>query len=78
MLAGKLRHRRQRVLHSAELIERALRLDWQKLIDDAVDGLERQPSRRQIHLVGWRDHVRLLADVENQRFALGGDDGLKK
>ena len=54
VLAWELRHRRQLVLHRAELVERVLQLDRQQLGDDAVDRFERQAAARQVDLSGRR------------------------
>ena len=78
VLAGELGHRRQLVLHRAELVERVLQLNRQQLRDDAVDRFEREAAARQIHLSSGRDDVRLVAGVHDERFAIDADNRLKQ
>ena len=59
-------------------LERLLQLDRQKLIDDAVDGFERESAVRELDLPRRRHHVRLVAGVHHQRFAVDADDRLEQ
>ena len=78
MLARQCRNRRHLVLDRAELLERILRLDRQQLVQDARRGIDRQPLRGEVHLLGRRDDVRLLADVQDHRLAVETDNRLKQ
>ena len=78
MLARQRRNRRHLVLDRAELLERILRLDRQQLVQDARRGIDRQPLRGEVHLLGRRDDVRLLADVQHHRLAVETDNRLKQ
>ncbi len=78
LLSGKLSRSGQLVLDGAELVERLLQLDGQKLRDDAVHGFEREPFAGQLHLAGRRHHVRFVAGMHHQRFPVDADDGLEQ
>jgi hypothetical protein len=77
-LSRKFDDWRQFELRGAELVERSLRFNGQKLVDDAVHCGEGQPAGRKIHLPSGRDDIRLLANMQYERFAVGRDDGLKQ
>ena len=65
-------------MRGAELVERALRFNRQELVDDAVHCVEGQAASGKIDLTGRRHHVRLLTNVEHERFAVGRDNRLKQ
>ena len=66
------------MLSGAELVERTQHLRGQELPDDAIDGVEGEPARRQIDLTGRRDDVRLVARVHDEGFTIEVHDGLKE
>jgi len=65
-------------LDGAELVERILKFQRQKLRHDSGDGVERQPPACQLHLACRRHDVRLVAGVHHERFAVDVDDRLKQ
>ena len=78
MLARELRHRRQFVLHGAELIEHVRQFRRQQLRHHPIDGFERKAAAREVDLFSRRHDVRLVAGVHHQRFAVNSDDRLKQ
>ena len=78
VLAGELGHRRELVLHGAELVQGVLQLRRQQLSDDPVDRFEREAAAREVHLSGGRHDVRLVAGVHDERFAIDPDNRLKQ
>src|SRR5436190_24264392 len=78
MLVFELRERRKLVLDSAKLLECLPRLAGQHLFEDSRDRFEGERPRRQLHLPGRCDDVRLFADVDDERLAVETDDGLKQ
>jgi hypothetical protein len=47
------------------------------LPDNPVDGVERQPARREINVPIGRHHVRPVADVHNDGLAVEADNGVQ-
>src|SRR5207302_4211423 len=70
--------RRELVLNGAELVDRIEHILWQQLRDDAVDGVERQALARELDLARRRDHVRLVARVHDEGFAVDADNRLEE
>jgi hypothetical protein len=78
VLVGKFGEGRQLVQHGAEFLERLLERGRQQLVHDVVHGLEGQAAGGELHLHGRRPHVRFVAGVQHQRFAVGADNGLEQ
>src|SRR5204863_6375912 len=76
--AGEGRLRGELVLNRAELVERVEHVLRKQLLDDAVDGVEREAFAGQFDLAGWRNDVRLVARVHHEGFAVDADYRLEE
>jgi hypothetical protein len=78
LLSWKLGEPRQVVLGRAKFVKRVLEFHGQQLRDDAVDSLERQAAVRKLDLPGWRDDIRLVAGMQDERLAIDVDNRLEQ
>jgi hypothetical protein len=69
------RQRGQFVLDRTEFLEGFRCCRGNQLPQNPGDGLERERPRRQFDLARGRDHIRTLADMQNERVAVSADDG---
>jgi hypothetical protein len=63
------------VLDRTEFFQRFLRCRGNQLAQNPSDGLERKRPRRQLDLTRSRNHIRTLSDMQDERVAVGADDG---
>ena len=78
LLAWEILQIAELVLSGAVFLERLLGFLRKELCDDARDGVVRQAARCEIDLAGRGQHVRLVADMQDERVAVNRHDGAQQ